>query len=101
MCPPPLLCLIRLYLTLKPRNTIYWLSHLIQFCSADVCESGAPKLFFLTCIITLKICKKCWKYLGLAKSNVGDNFFSFKTIKTKILLLRNDRENEALFFYTI
>jgi hypothetical protein len=72
MCSSPLWCLIRLYLTLKPRTTIYWSSYLIQFCSPDVFESGAPKLFFLTRIITLKICKKYWKYISL-KAEMGNS----------------------------
>jgi len=40
-------------------------------------------------------------YLGLAKSNVGDTLFSFKTIKKNSFFLQNDKENEALFFHTI
>jgi len=39
-------------------------------------------------------------YLALAKSNVEDALFSFKTIK-KIRFLQNDKENEAQFFCTI
>ena len=73
---------MRSYLGLKAMTIIYKLSYFIQFCSPNVSATETPNLFFLTCIIILKIYKKYWRYMSL---NVVFGFVSLQNLKKFLL----------------